>query len=1014
MKRTTIKLLSLSTLLLALSYTANAQDWKYYDSLRIEFQRTNQLDSALIYAEKSVNYVKENIGNNDTLLSQTISNLSLVHYNLGNYSEAEELLVELVRIRESLYGKESLEYAYALNNLASLYFERGRYREAEEFFKQAKPIYSNQLGNENPDYATICENLAILYMNMGRYAEAEPLYIETKAIRKAIFGTDHDSYAKVCNSLAELYRLTGRYSEAEPLYIEAKDIRERLLGKEHPNYAAVCNNLALLYFFVGRYFESESLFLEAKMIRENFFGKEHPVYALACNNLAGLYGEMGNYFVAIALHEEAKAIREKTLGKNHPSYATSCNNLATLYRTIGRKEEAIALFLEAKEIRSRVLGVDHPNYASVCNNLALYYEQLEMFSEAEPLYLEANQIYENRLGKLNMHYAISCNNLSRLYRKIGRYSEAEAYNNEALEVYEAIFGKEHPDYAVSLIELASLYEKQQKLMESKNAFIESVDIKNKNIFLNFSFLSEKEKELYYLTQDPYFSRFYSFALRQKDSLEGISEYVFNNVIKNKGLLLKSSTAMRNAIHNSNDSILIETYDKWISQKQEISKLYGMEVSRRDADISTLEQQANELEKELVLRSQVFSDFDKMQGISWENIRNNLKQGEAAIEFIHFGKNEKRDTVLYVALVIAPESSSPDMIRLFEESELKKILEIVADNDYKKVQEAYGIDSEPNTLLYELVWKPMEEKLHNVETIYLSPSGLLHKVSFAAIAKEKDVYLCDIFNLQNLTGTVKIAIPDEFIFDENTSASLFGGINYTDDNTEYVVWEYLEGTKEEVVKIQNLLESNQIEATIFSQDLSTEKVLKKVAPTSNILHIATHGFFYSGQKETTLEESEIIKGEIDFRGSSRGFGYWKFVNNPNPLMRAGLTFSGANRVWSDNFFESEYDGVLTAEEVTSIDMSNVGLVVLSACETGLGDIRGSEGVYGLQRAFKMAGVKYLIMSLWQVPDKETVEFMEIFYTKLLDYKDVRKSFYETQREMRQKFDPFFWAAFVLIE
>ena len=132
------------------------------------------------------------------------------------------------------------------------------------------------------------------------------------------------------------------------------------------------------------------------------------------------------------------------------------------------------------------------------------------------------------------------------------------------------------------------------------------------------------------------------------------------------------------------------------------------------------------------------------------------------------------------------------------------------------------------------------------------------------------------------------------------------------------------------------------------------------------------------------------------------------------MRSGLVLAGANDVWVKTEKGGTDDGVLTAQEVTQIDMRKNDLVVLSACETGLGDIKGSEGVYGLQRALKMAGVKYIIMSLWQIPDKETVEFMSAFYNNLLKDKEIKKAFYDAQKAMRAKYDPYFWGAFVLME
>ncbi|MBS4013538.1 MAG: CHAT domain-containing protein [Bacteroidetes bacterium] len=301
---------------------------------------------------------------------------------------------------------------------------------------------------------------------------------------------------------------------------------------------------------------------------------------------------------------------------------------------------------------------------------------------------------------------------------------------------------------------------------------------------------------------------------------------------------------------------------------------------------------------------------------------------------------------------------------------------------------------------------------------LSPSGLLHKISFAAIAKEKDVYLCDIYELQTQSGTIKLAYPDNFQLANNFSALVFGGINYNADNIDQEIWQYLEGTKLEATTISEILQGNNINVNLFTGDNSKEEKIKELGGKTDIIHIATHGFFFPDPQEQLEAFHSEIKENIIFRGSNlsgaRGFGVWQYLKNQNPLMRSGLTFSGANRVWAEPFAGTDNDGVLTAQEVVNIDLRNTGLVVLSACETGLGEIRGSEGVYGLQRAFKMAGVNYIIMSLWQVPDKETEEFMISFYSELIKSNDIKKSFNLTQKKMRAKYDPYFWAAFVLLE
>jgi len=206
-------------------------------------------------------------------------------------------------------------------------------------------------------------------------------------------------------------------------------------------------------------------------------------------------------------------------------------------------------------------------------------------------------------------------------------------------------------------------------------------------------------------------------------------------------------------------------------------------------------------------------------------------------------------------------------------------------------------------------------------------------------------------------------------------------------------------------------ANNVKINYINGEKASEDIFKstidKMSP--DILHFATHGFFFPDpyrkgekQKDTGSEDRSTM------------IGVRTFVRNDNPLFRSGLVLAGANDVWSQEMKGEKEDGVLTAYEVSNLNMQNTKLVAMSACETGLGDIRGSEGVYGLQRAFKMAGVDFLIMSLWQIPDRETVEFMTIFYEQFFKQKDIRKAFITAQSQMREKYDPYYWAAFVLVE
>jgi CHAT domain-containing protein len=221
------------------------------------------------------------------------------------------------------------------------------------------------------------------------------------------------------------------------------------------------------------------------------------------------------------------------------------------------------------------------------------------------------------------------------------------------------------------------------------------------------------------------------------------------------------------------------------------------------------------------------------------------------------------------------------------------------------------------------------------------------------------------------------------------------------------WTYLPGTFDEVTAIKELAREYNVRTSLFTGTEAREEQLKKIGAHANpsVLHIATHGFFFPDADKSFLNEDMSTRS-----------GKLVFKTSDNPLDRSGLLFAGANHAWSGHASpEGTDDGILTAYEAASIYLGQTRLVVLSACETGLGDIKGSEGVFGLQRAFKSTGAEYLMMSLWQVPDKETSEFMTFFYTRLLRGFPIPDAFKYAQEQMKQKYydEPYKWAAFVLV-
>jgi CHAT domain-containing protein len=332
-------------------------------------------------------------------------------------------------------------------------------------------------------------------------------------------------------------------------------------------------------------------------------------------------------------------------------------------------------------------------------------------------------------------------------------------------------------------------------------------------------------------------------------------------------------------------------------------------------------------------------------------------------------------------------------------------------------------------LYNLLWKPLTASLKKVTKISYSPAGKLYTVAFHAIPVGRGKVLMDKYKLEQYMSIREIALRKNENKESIRDLYLFGNAKFSMDSAEIVntnfpkeqsnnltnlytglavnrsggkgQWEDLPGTAIEVEEIKKLFENNKIVTKVFVREEATEENLKKVALLKpQILHIATHGFF---------EPMSTTVNQPDFQTIN-----YNFANEP--LLRSGLVCAGANYVWlGRGHIKDRDDGIATAYEIAQLNLNKTDLVVLSACESALGDIIGSEGVFGLQRAFKMAGVKQMILSLWEVPDKETSELMMMFYRNWLKLGNIEDAFYQTQMKMKNKYpkEPNKWAAWVLV-
>jgi len=1020
------------------------------------------------------------LGEENAHVAATINNLALLYYTTGRYAEAEPLYKQAIEIDRKVIGEDNASFAIDLNNLAELYRVTGRYAQAEPLYKQAIDIKRKKNGEQNNDFAISLNNLALLYKEMGNYAAAEPLYRQAMEIDRQVLGEQHPGFATDLTNTAGLYIAMGNYVQAEPLYKQALEIRRKVLGEEHTLFAASINNLATLYHAVGNYAQAIPLAKQALEIRRRTLGEQHPEFAASLNNLAEMYFAQGNYAAAEPLYKQAVEIDRRALGEEHPGFAGDLNNLAGFYSAMGNYQAAEILYKQALEIERKALGEGHPAYANGLNNLGMLYDNQGKYAQAELLYKQALEIRRKTLGELHADFAVSLNNLAGLYNVQHRYAEAEPLYKQSLEIRKQTFGPEHPAVATALNNLALLYYAMGNYPQAEPLYLQSLAIKQKklgeqhpdfasgignlgslylragniakaavlydscnslllnSISRNYAFLSEEEKEKYNRTILDMFESYSGFTYQHRTQLPLTVTRSFNNILATSSLLLKSNIAMQHAISASADTGAKRKYAEWIELRKAIARAYGLGIAEREKrglDVPSLEARAQAIEKELVKISAVFAGSNGQT--DYNQVRKALDKNEAAIEFSsfqYFNGRRWTDSVLYCAYIVRKTDSAPVYVALFEEKELQPLLAGTYHSDRGLAIDGKNADvtTDPGAALYGLIWQKLEQYLQGITTVYITPAGLLNKVSFEGIKDKTGSYLLNRYQLYHMLSSAEIAHRETARkVPVAKSIALIGGARFDPDpgatqlagpakvtggetlamnsslraGNALSPWSYLSGTLDEVLAIKSTLAVKQWHCSLDTGTAATEERLLALAGAHapEVLHIATHGFYLPPPRK---EDRNKTAGTNNvFRAAS------------NPLLRSGIILSGANNKWvNDRDIPGVENGIVTAMDIANLDFSGTGIIVLSACETGLGDIQSGEGVYGLQRAFRLAGAEKMIISLWQVPDKETAEMMTLFYSNIaaggVSYHD---AFIAAQRAMQQKYPagPLKWAAFELV-
>lgn len=997
------------------------------DSLLMKVSPMDSLP-ALSYAKALVQLFKYLPPKQEHLdYATSLSRLAKFFINIRKYKNALPLYQQALAIKKKVLGEGNSNYSKSLNDLAGLYKRVGVYGKALPLYKEVLVFKRKTLGEEHPDYANSLDNLSVAYWRTGQYDKALPLYQQALAIRGKALGKDSRKYLANLKVLAMLYTMMGQYEKALPLYQQCLVIGKKALGEEHSGYASILNNLANLYKEMGQYEKALPLFQQALALRMKKPG-ETNYYAYSLYAMAEIYMEMGQYDKALQLYQQTLAIRKKLLGEEHLEYISVLRRMVDLYYNMGEYEKALRFNKEVLAISKKVIGEEHPNYARSLASRARLHIEMGHYEKAMPLCRQTLLIFKKVLGEENREYALALDNLAVLYYKTGRYGDALPLQQRALTIIKKVLGVENPDYFHSLNNLALLYTSTGRLNQASASLVEASECALRYINETYATFSEQEKIKFLEIKAAEFDFLPSF-LSIHSGQSAVVNQLYTNELILKGMVLEDQQSVLKSIRKSGDSTGFRLYEQWRFNKTFLGRQLLLPAFERISTLDSLQELTNQLEQQLSRRAASFRNLQHSQVITVTDIIKKLQKGEAAVEFVSFRFYDKKWTgsTMYAALVLLPGDNTARFIPLFKEKQLQNLFKSSSKkvNPVAAIQKMYG-----GNLLYKLIWKPLEKYFTGVNTIYYAPAGLLHRIAFQALQIDSGHLLINNYQLRQVLSTRSIALPLRVTRKPN-SAAVWANIKYSfqteamghgseeqaagiDSNASsfnFYTWDTREirgkewapltSTKQEMESIINELQQAGTTTAIDSGTVATEEAFKALDGRSpKVLHLATHGFFLP-----------IAEAKPNDRGAVNNV----FIVQQNPMFRSGLVLAGANYAWKGgSAIPGKEDGILTAYEIAQMDLSNTDLVVLSACETALGDVEGNEGVIGLQRAYKMAGVKQLIVSLWRVPDKETAELMKLFYKNWLSGQSIREALRSAQLKMKEKYAPYYWAAFVVVE
>ena len=734
----------------------------------------------------------------------------------------------------------------------------------------------------------------------------------------------------------------GEYRQAlSALQAIQKDLGELTPQKEIDSEMASC------YSMSGDYEKAISLYTGVL--------KQDPTNATIQNNLALCYARIGDYTRSLAMQEQALR-----LTPHNPELLT---NIATTYFQQGNYAQALQMNERAAEIVRDRDGEQSAAYAAALVNKAACLAMMNHTEDALAANEQALAIQTAALGANHITIATTLNNIADCHYRRLDFDLAIESLQRAAQIRKSVLGDQQPDYIHTINNIATC----QLALGDRAGYAKSkqqcLDWMLRDVKQNFTWLTEQQRQLFVQQRVPLME-----GIVASPCPEGLQ---YDKQLLMKGLLLSSSVELERIMHESNDAEIERLYAELRTIRLELDGLYAQPADAQDrAQIEQLNRQAETAEQQLLSRSQAYGNLTRSLTYRWQDVQKTLKDNEIAVEFARAGIG---DDAQFVALVLRKGWSAPKCVRIGEQKDYTEYIQ--------KRFRAYEYEQLGNAVWHDVL---AAANAQDGEVIYFSPDGFLYQMGIEYLTADGKL-MNDTYQMYRLSSTRLLCQRPKH--SSKQDMTLFGGLLYGKDNTKGEMFQYLPATLKEVQNISAMYPGAK---TVTGAEGTEEAFYAMSGQSPTQLHIATHGFYIHGDKAQQMASNTRSAGFIQIGANSE--------IADNSMSRMGLLLCGAEAGWTGTASTQHQDGVLTAREIMLTDLHTTELAVLSACQTGMGDIE-ADGVAGLQRGLKMAGVQTMMMSLWDVNDEATGMLMTTFYEGLLQGKPKHQALHDAQERVR---------------